>query len=421
MDFEKAFDTVEHAALWETLRKQHVPDQYVKILATLYEHQTAYVHTDTESKEFPVNRGVGQGDPISALLFIAVMEELFRELKTKWFSANSRRTGHGFGLPIEHAKDPLTNLRFADDVLLFAQSKSDVIKMISHLARTAGKYGLRLNYAKIKILDIHGISINDETVRIDENDVEVLGPLRNDKYLGRKICFGIYHKTEVKNRIAAGWGAFMKYKTELCSKHCSLRLKAKLFEAVVTPCVMYGCAAWTLTDGLEKRLRVTRRHMLRMMFASRRRIVDSHTATNPDGEDSASEEEIEAPPDVCSDAEDELEPWPEFIQRVTHHVEELLERTCMEDWVVLHRRRKWQFLHRTATVEDDRWSKRLLAWQPFGVRAVGRPCTRWSDCIEQIAGGGWLTQAEDAELWPLSVEAYSYRAGMCETFGRKQR
>ena len=421
VDFEKAFDTVEHAALWATLRKQHVPDQYVKILATLYEHQTAYVHTETDSKEFPVSRGVRQGDPISALLFIAVMEEVFRELKMKWSSADLRRTGAGFGLPVDNTKEPLTNLRFADDVLLFAQSRADVIKMTSHLAKTAAKYGLKLNYAKTKILDIHGIGTDAATVLIDGSSVEVLGPLCSERYLGRKICFGSYHETEIKNRIAAGWASFMKHKTEFCSKHCSFKLKAKLFEAVVTPRVMYGCAAWTLTDTLEKKLRVARRHMLRMMLGSRRRVRDTLPAEGSQEESQSSDEDTEALSHLSSDIDDGLEPWPDFIQRVTHQIEDLLEDTCLEDWVVLHRRRKWNFLHRTATAADERWSKRMLAWQPHGIRLVGRPCTRWSDCIEQLAGGGWLTLAEDANLWPLSVEAYAYRAGMCETFGRKSR
>ena len=109
------------------------------------------------------------------------------------------------------------------------------------------------------------------------------------------------------------------------------------------------------------------------------------------------------------------------MQRVTHRIDELLDRTCLEDWVVLHRHRKLNFLHRTATTDDNRWSKRVLAWQPHGVRAAGHPCTRGSDCIEQLAGGGWLSFAEDAKLWSLSVEAYACRAGMCETFGRKRR
>ena len=82
----------------------------------------------------------------------------------------------------------------------------------------------------------------------------MLGPLLCEKYLGRKICFASFHETEISNRIAAGWSAFMKSRTELCSKQCSLHVRARLFEAVVTPCVMYGCAAWTLTEALEKQL-----------------------------------------------------------------------------------------------------------------------------------------------------------------------
>ena len=161
--------------------------------------------------------------------------------------------------------------------------------------------------------------------------------------------------------------------------------------------------------------------MLRMMFASRRRVLSTQAAENSQEEAQSSDEESEALADLASDLGDELEPWAEFIQRVTHHIDNLLDRTCLEDWVVLHRRRKWNFLHKTVTVGDDRWSKRLLTLQPFGIRLVGRPRTRWSDCIEQLAGGGWLSAAENSTLWAFSVVAYECRAGMCETFGRKQR
>ena len=156
-------------------------------------------------------------------------------------------------------------------VAFHLQSREDVIKMVSHLAKVARKYGRTFNYEKTKLLDVHGISTNAATVLIDGTAVDVLGPLQSEKYLGRKICCGSYHETEIQNRIAAGWASFMKYKKELCSKHGSFRLKAKLFESVVTTRVMYGCAAWTLTDVLEKRWRFLSKNGAIQAFSYRQR------------------------------------------------------------------------------------------------------------------------------------------------------
>ena len=148
VDFEKAFDTVEHGALFDVVRDQGVPELYISILIKLYADQLAVVQADTLSRPFALSRGVKQGDPISSLLFIAIMEACFRELKTIWFHANSRRSGHGFGIVVDNIDEPMTNLRFAGDVMLVAQSKMDVAKMISHLEDTASKYGLKINYDK---------------------------------------------------------------------------------------------------------------------------------------------------------------------------------------------------------------------------------------------------------------------------------
>ena len=50
---------------------------------------------------------------------------------------------------------------------------------------------------------------------------------------------------------------------------------------------------------------------------------------------------------------------------------------------------------------DGRWSRQILDWEP-GVkfnRDPGRPRTRWTDSIEQYAGGDWKTVAQDEDLW----------------------
>ena len=43
IDFEKAFDTVEHDVLWEVLKDQGLHSDYIDIIKRLYDGQTAYV------------------------------------------------------------------------------------------------------------------------------------------------------------------------------------------------------------------------------------------------------------------------------------------------------------------------------------------------------------------------------------------
>ena len=99
------------------------------------------------------------------------MESCFRELKDKWLKANARRIGHGFGVPIDSWDNPLTNCRFADDVLLMAQSKADIAKMIQHLQDAASKYGLKINFSKTKVLPLLSTSTVPESLRIGDDEI----------------------------------------------------------------------------------------------------------------------------------------------------------------------------------------------------------------------------------------------------------
>ena len=75
---------MEHDVLWEVLKDQGLHSDYIDIIKRLYDGQTAYVQAGAASRRFPLLRGVKQGDPVSALLFIAVMEQCFRSLKKRW-------------------------------------------------------------------------------------------------------------------------------------------------------------------------------------------------------------------------------------------------------------------------------------------------------------------------------------------------
>ena len=67
LDFKKAFDTVSHDALWTALTEQGVATPYVTLLRNMYTNQTATVKTDVTSREFRIERGTKQGDPLSSM------------------------------------------------------------------------------------------------------------------------------------------------------------------------------------------------------------------------------------------------------------------------------------------------------------------------------------------------------------------
>ncbi|GFS08727.1 endonuclease-reverse transcriptase [Elysia marginata] len=78
IDYEKAFDSVEHFAIFDALRKININENYIQILGNIYKNATARIHIDNlRSEPFPINRGVRQGDPISPKLFTAAIEEIF--------------------------------------------------------------------------------------------------------------------------------------------------------------------------------------------------------------------------------------------------------------------------------------------------------------------------------------------------------
>ena len=80
IDFEKAFDSVEHQSVMNALRKQGVEEPYVELIKQIYENATSVTMTDKTSESFKIERGVRQCDPISPKLFNAVLEDIFRRL-----------------------------------------------------------------------------------------------------------------------------------------------------------------------------------------------------------------------------------------------------------------------------------------------------------------------------------------------------
>jgi hypothetical protein len=263
---------------------------------------------------------------------------------------------------------------------LLATSRSDVAKMIRQLKDEAAKYGLKMHTGKTKVLTNTAVR-KRQSIAIGCDKIQILEPSSAmEKYLGRRLCMDTPHKTEVTNRIAAGWASFSSVKTELCSKRYPLASRARLFDAVVTPSVLYGAASWTLTKSEVCQLRSARRSMLRMMFGGGRKRTP----------------------------EKELEPWVDYVQRATHKAEQIMSAYGSTNWEERHRQLKFRFAGKAARATDGRWTHHLLQYAPLHGegRYQGRPYKRWSDDLVSYAGGDWMLEAEDEELWDALEDGF---------------
>ena len=123
-----------------------------------------------------------QGDPISSALFNAVLEEIMKPVKQKW----SRK---GWGVQVGWMTDEkLTNLRFADDVLLIARTLPQLKMMLQDIIDAANAVGLQLHPDKTKILhNSIGYGVGATSAKLRSMEIEILRGCQNAMYLGRML------------------------------------------------------------------------------------------------------------------------------------------------------------------------------------------------------------------------------------------
>ena len=146
IDFTKAFDRIKHSALWNSLHYYGVEPAYVRLLQRLYSQQEGTVLTDIESDIFPIKKGTKQGDPLSCLLFNTVLQFSLEGVLKQWQEEQK-------GIRLSDKKeDCLTNLRFADDVLLLSTSLQKLREMLCEFKTTTEAVGRGIHPEKTNIL-----------------------------------------------------------------------------------------------------------------------------------------------------------------------------------------------------------------------------------------------------------------------------
>ena len=244
----------------------------------------------------------------------------------------------------------LTHLRFADDIVLVAESIEQLQTMLNTLDRRGLAVGLKINRTKTKYMRSDGVAAGRITVGSDE-----LEEVQDYVYLGQEVNMRRDMEKEISRRIRAGWKAFNSVKDVLKAR-LDKSTRAGLFNATVLPAMLYACETWATTKREEQRLTTAQRAMERAMLGLSLR---------------------------------------DHIRN-----EEVRERTGVKDVIAEYKESKFRWAGHVARFTDGRWTRAVVEWYPRDrKRPLGRAPLRWDDEIRKRMGPTWTRTARSREDW----------------------
>ena len=187
-------------------------------------------------------------------------------------------------------------------------------------------------------------------------------------YLGSVFTGDGKFAQDVERTRAGATRAFGTLKRRLWGRRdVSLKVKMKIFNAVVLPVLLYGASTWALTRTEELRLDAFEMRMLRNIIGVR---------------------------------------WDHFVRN-----EDIRERLCQPPVSIKLRRARMKWFGHVERMGGERQVKRIMNAEMEGRRPVGRPRTRWKDVLRRDLTSSGLSLSEaaaealDRDSWRTIVRA----------------
>lgn len=265
VDFKKAYDRVQHGALFRILDHVGVRGKMLNFIKKLYRKNRIRVRVGGRlSKSFRMRRGNRQGCPLSPLLYIIFINGILKECSaggvevpgTKRDDPND--TGALRGLGYRTVSDVCPGLIYADDVLAFEDSPLKAQLFLEKLDRWAKEWDAEIGIQKCGVICW---SEKEETIRGHSETVYMAGAneipkVAKYKYLGIWVDerlvesrgkegsrSGTLEREYAKGQAAKGNRALYALRPFLEDHHVPIVLKAHAVRNLVLSKMLYG-AEW---------------------------------------------------------------------------------------------------------------------------------------------------------------------------------
>ena len=177
-DFEKAFDSIEWNFLFKTLEKLNFGENFIRWMKILYTNPLFRLKNHGWiSKTCHMTRGIRQGCPISALLYIFVAEILAQKI-----NVNSDIIGFK-----SHNMDrEIKNIQHADDLSVALRDEKSLKNAIDTIQEFCSHAGSKINLDKTECIllgQLKGLYNELYGVKVSKKAIKVLGI-----YVGHDKC-----------------------------------------------------------------------------------------------------------------------------------------------------------------------------------------------------------------------------------------
>ena len=221
----QSVDRVQPNILFEILSDLDVNEKDIRLLHNLYSGQKANIRVcNTKSENMDIKKGVRQGFVASPGLFSLYSEVIIRAI--------DRENG------VNNGGHNITNIRFADDTVLTANTADDLQILLEKTNAKCRKFGMEINTKKTVIVVLNGNGKLKTEIKLNG---EVLKEVEKFKYLGSWITTNGGLMTDIKCRIA----------------ETKFDLRYRILNCYVMPLFLYGCENWILNQQQIKRLEAT--------------------------------------------------------------------------------------------------------------------------------------------------------------------
>ena len=225
LDASKAFDRVNHAVLFDKLKKRGVPGYMIRILTFWYSNQKMMVRWgNIMSESFNVSNGVRQGGILSPYLFNVYMDDLSLRLKK-----------HYAGCRI--ANNIINHLFYADDLVLLCPSHRGLQELLQTCEKFALEHDIIFNTTKSVVMIRRSKLLKSATVKPFRLNNVILAEVTETKYLGYYLTADGKDDRDMTRacRQLYAQGNSLIRKFHMCTE----KVKIKLF---ITYCSQFYCA-----------------------------------------------------------------------------------------------------------------------------------------------------------------------------------